>query len=61
MAVVMAGMAEAVRAVVEATEAGPAMQGMAAITPGIQAVPPTMAAQKARKRIMQAGPFGITV
>ncbi len=57
----MAGMAEAVRAVVEATAAARGMQGMAAITPGIQAVPPTMAAQKARKRIMQAGPFGITV
>ena len=53
---VVAPVALAVEAV---TAAVPAALATAATVPGIRAASPAMAALKARKRIMMAGPYGI--
>jgi hypothetical protein len=52
--------AVAEQAAVAVTAAVLAVLDMEATVPGIQPAPPTMAAPKARRRIMPAGPFGIT-
>jgi hypothetical protein len=61
MAVVMVVVTVVRVAVAAVTVVVSAVPGIAAIAPGTRPALPVMVVPKARRRIMKAGPFGITV